>query len=159
MEMLFMEWQIVTKNEQETQEFANYLSNFVYKGLVILLYGDLGAGKTTFTKGLASGLNIKETINSPTFNIVKCYFKGDINLFHIDAYRLENNKQDIGLDEYIYGDGICVIEWPNYIDYLLPKEYLMINIIPLSKNKRKIILTSNDIKNDKIIKEVKKYGA
>ncbi|MDD3383397.1 MAG: tRNA (adenosine(37)-N6)-threonylcarbamoyltransferase complex ATPase subunit type 1 TsaE [Bacilli bacterium] len=154
-----MEWQIVTKNEQETQEFANYLSNFVYKGLVILLYGDLGAGKTTFTKGLASGLNIKETINSPTFNIVKCYFKGDINLFHIDAYRLENNKQDIGLDEYIYGDGICVIEWPNYIDYLLPKEYLMINIIPLSKNKRKIILTSNDIKNDKIIKEVKKYGA
>lgn len=153
-----MEWQIITKNEQETQKFANYLSKFTFEGQVILLYGDLGAGKTTFTKGLAEGLNIKETINSPTFNIVKCYYKGKINLFHIDAYRLENNKQDIGLDEYIYGNGVCVIEWPNYIDYLLPRNYLAINILPLSKNKRKITLISNDTKNDEVLEEVKKYG-
>ena len=94
---------------------------------VIVLEGDLGAGKTTLTKGIGKALNIEKMINSPTFTIMKQY-NGDLPLYHFDAYRLEGQKEDLGFDEYFYGEGISVIEWAQYIIDDIPSEYLKIEI-------------------------------
>lgn len=146
--------EIVTKNYEETQQIAYKLSKTLTAGDIILLNGNLGAGKTTFVKGLARGLEIKETIKSPTFNIVKCYFNATIPFFHIDAYRLEGEKHDIGLDEYIEGEGICAIEWPNFIDYLLPDDCINIEIIGEGDSFRKIIIQGNEEQISRIEKGV-----
>lgn len=135
-----MKYTFTSKSELETLNLGKMLASFLNIGDVLLLRGDLGAGKTTLTKGLALGLNINEKVNSPTFNIMKHYLKGDKPLFHIDAYRLENNHDDIGLDEFIGTDGITVIEWPDYIDYLLPKDALNITITHTSLLLREVIL-------------------
>src|SRR5699024_5529025 len=94
----------------ETQALAHRLALLVSSGDVITLEGQLGVGKTTFTKALAEGLGIKDHITSPTFTIIKEY-EGVIPLYHMDAYRLEDSEEDIGFDEYFYGDGVTVIEW------------------------------------------------
>lgn len=95
-----------------------------------MLDGDLGAGKTTFTKGLALGLGIKKNVKSPTFTIVREYHEGRLPLYHMDVYRLEDaSADDIGLDEYFNGDGVSVVEWSQFIDDELPNEYLIIHII------------------------------
>lgn len=113
----------ITQNAAETQKLAAHLGQLVTAGCLITLSGDLGAGKTTFTQGLAKGLDIKKNVTSPTFTLMKIY-QGRLPLYHIDAYRLENVRQDLGFDEYLQGDGVCVIEWSNFISYLLPQEYL-----------------------------------
>lgn len=97
--------------------------------IVILLDGDLGAGKTTFTKGVAKALNICEKVKSPTFTIVKEYYSGNKDLYHFDAYRLEDTASyDIGIDEYLENSGVIVIEWSQYIQNYLPKEFLRVII-------------------------------
>ncbi|WP_203639807.1 MULTISPECIES: tRNA (adenosine(37)-N6)-threonylcarbamoyltransferase complex ATPase subunit type 1 TsaE [Levilactobacillus] len=94
---------------------------------VILLDGDLGAGKTTFTKGLALGLGIKRNVKSPTFTIIREYQSGRIPLYHMDVYRLEDGSGDeLGLDEYFNGDGVNVVEWSQFIEDELPAQYLRI---------------------------------
>lgn len=135
--------ELLSNGFEDTMMYAFKIAKILSRGQVLLLNGDLGAGKTTFVKGLAKGLDIKETIKSPTFNIVKCYFKANIPLFHIDAYRLEDAKYDIGLDEYIEGNGICAIEWSKYIDYLLPNECVTINIKGEGDSPRKIEIIGN----------------
>ncbi|MBQ1522708.1 MAG: tRNA (adenosine(37)-N6)-threonylcarbamoyltransferase complex ATPase subunit type 1 TsaE [Erysipelotrichaceae bacterium] len=116
---------VVTKTRKETQDLAYRLGEIVEANTLITLSGDLGAGKTTFTQGLARGLGIDKKVTSPTFTIMKEY-KGRLPLYHIDAYRLENITQDLGFDEYIESDGVCVIEWANFIEYVLPEELLNI---------------------------------
>ena len=118
----------ISNNQNETRSFAGELLNKIPLGSVILLTGDLGAGKTTFVQGFASALGIKEKVASPTFNIMKLYL-GEKSLIHIDAYRLENMDHNIGLDEYIgYEKGYTFIEWPNYIPELLPSKCIEVNI-------------------------------
>ena len=134
---------VTTNNDEETMLFAEKLAKTVGKGVVFTLIGDLGAGKTTFVKGLALGLNIKEKVLSPTFNILKCYFNKPLNLYHIDAYRLEDANKDIGLEEFIDGDGVCAIEWPMYIDEYIPTNRLEINLTHLNNNKREALISSN----------------
>lgn len=112
---------------EETEQLAQKLALLLRPNDVVTLTGDLGAGKTTFTKGLGKGLGVKRTINSPTFTIVKTY-QGEKPLYHIDAYRLEDQEEDIGFDDYFYGDGITVVEWPSFIASFLPKERLAIEI-------------------------------
>lgn len=130
--------QIITNNDIETIEFAYKLGKQLKKGDVLLLTGDLGAGKTTFTKGIGKALNIKKTINSPTFTILKIY-NGDINLHHMDFYRLENTHLfDFDLEEYITDETINVIEWPYMKKEYLPAEYIEIQIKRISDDKRKI---------------------
>lgn len=151
-----MKTNLIINNEDETCRLAKIISNYCEPGFLITLNGELGAGKTRFSKALGENLGIKQTITSPTFNILKCYFGGRLPLYHIDAYRLEGIKQDLGLEEYIEGEGVCLIEWSNFIDYLLPDEYLNINIFIKDDNKREFILESKGSKYDLVIKEIDK---
>ena len=151
-----MKTSLIINNEDETCKLAKIISNYCEVGFLITLNGELGAGKTRFSKALGENLGIKQTITSPTFNILKCYFGGRLPLYHIDAYRLEGIKQDLGLEEYIEGEGVCLIEWSNFIDYLLPDEYLNINIFIKDDNKREFILESKGSKYDLVIKEIDK---
>ena len=128
-----------TNSKEETMELGKSLASKLPSGMTLTFSGDLGAGKTTFVRGLAEGLNIKEVVQSPTFNIMKIYLKGTRPLIHIDAYRLADIDTDIGLDEYIvYENGITVIEWPMYIEKLIPKEALEVEIHNLGGDKREI---------------------
>lgn len=117
----------LTKSAEESQAIGEMLGKHLKAGDVITLEGDLGAGKTTFTKGLAKGLGVRRNVNSPTFTIIKQY-KGRIPLYHMDVYRLENSDEDIGFSEYFDGDGVAVIEWATFIEAYLPDERLEIKI-------------------------------
>lgn len=148
---------INSKSKEDTIKLGKFISKYLERGFIILLTGDLGAGKTTFTQGLAKGIGIEDKVVSPTFNILKCYFNKKINLYHIDAYRLKDNKNDIGLDEFIEGDGVCVIEWPVYINYLLNNcQFLEIKINNIVDNTRKITLSSDFDKYKVIFEELEK---
>ncbi|WP_099157754.1 tRNA (adenosine(37)-N6)-threonylcarbamoyltransferase complex ATPase subunit type 1 TsaE [Virgibacillus ndiopensis] len=129
------EYKMETHSEKETTQIAQRLALVLKPGDVITLEGDLGAGKTTFTKGLANGLGVKRTVNSPTFTIVKEY-QGELPLYHMDVYRLENSEEDIGFDEYFNGDGISVVEWAHFIESYLPENRLNINITYIDEHKR-----------------------
>lgn len=127
---------MITRNEQETIAAGEKLGKLLNQGDIIALKGDLAGGKTTFTKGIGKALKIKEVINSPTFTILKIY-KGDKYLYHIDAYRLENNEYDLGIGEY-EDEGIMVIEWPEYYKRYLPEEYLEVDFTYLDDESRQI---------------------
>ena len=135
----------ITHSKEETMELAEKLVSLLPNGITLTFTGDLGAGKTTFVRGLAKGLNIKEVVQSPTFNIMKIYLKGDRPLIHIDAYRLADINSDIGLDEYIgYETGITMIEWPLFIKNLLPENTLWIEIKSTGETSRHIDVYSED---------------
>lgn len=127
-----------------TRAIAGTLGSFLDQGDVIALSGDLGAGKTTLTGGLASALGIKEHVISPTFNIMREYHSGRLPLFHIDAYRLEDGNADIGLEEFIDDGGVSVIEWPQYIFEFIPESALFINIFILNGDARRIEFNSDN---------------
>lgn len=132
-----MEIKIKTNSSEETMKIGNKLAQVMPNGITILMTGDLGAGKTTLVRGIAQGLEIKDVVQSPTFNIMKIYLKGKRPLIHIDAYRLADINTDIGLDEYIgYETGITVIEWPMYIEKLIPSFKLEVKITNLGENCR-----------------------
>jgi len=113
----------VIRGERETEEFGRSLAEKLEAGDVLALIGDLGTGKTTLTKSIAKGLGIEEMITSPTFTIVSEYFSGRLPLFHFDVYRLsgEDEAFEAGLEEYFDRGGICVIEWADIIEGLLPE--------------------------------------
>ena len=124
---------IKSNNVNDTDKLAKIISSYVFKGFLILANGDLGAGKTRFAKSLAAYLGVTSTVTSPTFNILKCYNGDKYDFYHIDAYRLEGVKQDLGLEEYIEGDDVCFIEWSEFVSYLLPDEYLKMEIQDLEE--------------------------
>lgn len=130
-------FEYISHSPEETEQFATRLGELAEKGNVITLSGDLGVGKTHFTKGLAKGLDIKRTVNSPTFTIIKEY-AGRLPLYHIDAYRVEDEWEELGLEEYFYGDGVTVIEWPMMIEEQLPDERLNITITRIGDTERKL---------------------
>lgn len=120
---------IDTKNEIETIELAKKLADFLLPGMTILMFGDLGAGKTTFTKGIGAGLGVKRIIKSPTYTIVREYTDGRLPLYHVDLYRLEESEViDLALDEYFDGEGVSIVEWPTVSPDDLPKEVLEIHL-------------------------------
>lgn len=131
----------VTNSTEETQAIANNFGELLEIGDLITLEGDLGAGKTTFTKGLAKGLGVKRNVNSPTFTIVKQY-SGRIPLYHMDVYRLEDSDEDIGFSEYFDGDGVSVVEWATFIESYLPDERLDIKITYIDEQSRKLECTA-----------------
>lgn len=122
-------------NLEDMKLFAEWLGGKVFPGFLLCLEGDLGAGKTTFTKYFGKSFGIEDNINSPTFTIMKIY-EGELDLYHMDVYRLNGIGSDYDLEEYIYADGVCVIEWYKNIINSLPEEKLVIEISIVDENKR-----------------------
>ncbi|MDI6816597.1 MAG: tRNA (adenosine(37)-N6)-threonylcarbamoyltransferase complex ATPase subunit type 1 TsaE [Actinomycetota bacterium] len=123
---------VITHSPEETWELARKLAPVLTKGDLISLSGDLGAGKTVFAKGLAAGLGIDAPVTSPTFTIIKEY-EGKLPLFHFDVYRLASAEEleELGADEYFYGEGVTVVEWGDRVEDILPEERLSIRILRL----------------------------
>lgn len=119
----------VSDSCEQTEKIAYDFSEQLKSGDVVCMYGDMGVGKTAFVHGLAKGLGINEPITSPTFTIVNEYY-GKFTLYHFDVYRIDDPDEmyEIGYDEYIDGDGICVIEWPQLIDDILPQKRYNVSI-------------------------------
>lgn len=130
-----MEYKITTNNEEETIELAQNIESEKFPNMVICLQGDLGSGKTVFAKAFASSMGIEENITSPTFTIIKEY-EGSMKLFHMDVYRLSEMKEDIGITEYFTKKGVCIIEWADLIEDILPKNRLDIKINIIDENTR-----------------------
>lgn len=115
---------------KDTFEFGKELGEKATPGQVICLHGDLGVGKTVFTQGFAKGLGIEEPISSPTFTIIQIYEEGRLPFYHFDVYRIGDIEEmdEIGFDDYIYGNGVCLIEWASLIEECLPSQYMNITI-------------------------------
>ena len=118
-----------SQNEDELIAYGKKLGLMLQAGDVLVLTGDLGAGKTTITKGIAKGLGITQMIKSPTYTIVREY-DGRLPLYHLDVYRIGNDPDSIDLDDFLYGDGVTVIEWGNLLDTQLLDDYLDIQLTP-----------------------------
>lgn len=142
-----------TIDPSETFQLASKLAEVLKPGDVICLEGDLGAGKTTFTKGLAQGLDIKKTVNSPTFTIIKEY-KGRLPLYHMDVYRVADSYEDLGFDEYFEGEGVTVVEWAHLIEEQLPAELLTIYLYHEGLEKRKIVFVPKGKRYEQLCKEI-----
>ena len=135
---------LVTESPQETQQFGMQLGQLAGPGDVLLLVGGLGAGKTCLTQGIAWGLGIEGYATSPSFVVINEY-QGRLTLYHIDLYRLDSVEEvaDLGLDDYLYGGGVCVVEWADKAWPVLPKDNLTIEMSFVSEYSRDIELRPN----------------
>lgn len=124
------ERQIETYSAQETFDLGKTIGEQLLPGSVLTLVGDLGVGKTVFSQGLAQGLGITEPVNSPTFTIIQIYEGGRLPFYHFDVYRIGDLSEmdEIGYEDYFWGDGVCLIEWANRIEEILPEHYMEITI-------------------------------
>lgn len=131
---------IETSSVEETIKAGFEFGKQLEPGDVVCLEGDLGAGKTHFVKGVASYFGIDpESVSSPTYTLIHEY-SGDLPVYHFDCYRLKSEQEalEIGAEEYFYGEGVCLVEWPGIIDSLIPEEAIRINILHVSDSKRSI---------------------
>lgn len=149
-----MEYKIATHNELETMEIAQNLESEKFPNMIICLDGELGSGKTIFTKGIANALGINEVITSPTFTIIKEYLYGEMPLYHMDVYRLDGNTDGIGIEEYFTKGGIVVIEWADTIKDILPSERLDIKIKVTDENKRILIFEPHGKKYEDVCEDI-----
>ncbi|UUV98093.1 tRNA (adenosine(37)-N6)-threonylcarbamoyltransferase complex ATPase subunit type 1 TsaE [Vagococcus luciliae] len=124
------------KNDTDTQSFGKLLSELAQPGDIFILTGELGAGKTTFSKGFAKGLGITQIIKSPTYTLIREYDSGRIPLYHMDVYRLEGSSDDLGLEEYLDGDGVCLIEWGELIKDTMDNDFIEIILHKTPENTR-----------------------
>lgn len=136
-----MNYKYTSRCEEDTMEIAENIESEKFPGMVICLDGELGSGKTVFVKGFAKALGLKETITSPTFSLVKEYPDGEMPLFHMDVYRLDDSSEEFGLDDYLNQDGVCIIEWPEMIENQLPEERLDIKFKVIDDNTRILVFT------------------
>ena len=135
-----MDYKITTYNEHETAMLAENIESEKFSNMVICLNGDLGSGKTVFVKAFANALGIDEDITSPTFNIIKEYNNGELPLYHMDVYRIEDALEDIGIEDYYDKNGVTIIEWADMIKDKLPEERLDIKFKIIDENTRVIVL-------------------
>ena len=151
-----MDYIVTTYSEEETIELAQNIESEKFPNMVICLQGDLGSGKTMFTKGFAKALEVKEEITSPTFNIIKEYTSGELPLYHMDVYRLDGKVDDLGIEEYYTRGGITIIEWADMIPDYLPENRLDIKIKSSSEieDKRTIVLIPHGQKYEEICEAV-----
>ena len=151
-----MDYKITTYSDEETIELAQNIESEKFPNMVICLSGDLGTGKTTFTKGFAQAMEITEDLTSPTFNIIKEYTTGDMPLFHMDVYRLDGELGDLDIEEYFTKKGVTIIEWADTIEEHLPKNRLDIRIKNSTEleNKRIITITPHGKKYEELCEAV-----
>ena len=149
-----MEYKITTRSEFDTIELAQNIESEKFENMVICLDGELGSGKTVFTKGLANALGIKESVTSPTFTIIKEYNDGEMPLYHMDVYRLDGNTDGVGIEEYFTKGGITVIEWAKTIKEILPEERLEIRFKIVDETKRVLLITPYGRKYEELCEAV-----
>ena len=130
----------ISRSEDDTIYLAQNIESEKFPNMVICLNGDLGAGKTLFTKAFADALDVKEMITSPTFNIVKEYESGKLPLYHLDVYRLDGNVDGLGIEDYYNKGGVVIIEWADTIEDHLPEERLELNFKIVDENTRIIYI-------------------
>lgn len=133
-----MDYKFTSRSVDDTLELAQNIESEKFPGMVICLNGDLGSGKTVFVKGFASALGIEENITSPTFTIVKEYLNGEMPLYHMDVYRIDDNK-DFGVEDYFDKQGVSIIEWAEMIEDRLPAKRLDITIKIVDENTRVLV--------------------
>ncbi len=152
-----MHKEFLIRSSEETIAFGRLLGRYLFPGSLVLLYGDLGTGKTTLTKGIAEAIGINEPVTSPTFTIIQEYY-GNIPLYHIDTYRLEELEEllEIGIEDYFSSSGITVIEWPEILLEVLPSEYISIYINKDNTNDqiRKITIKCSGKKYSEVVEEL-----
>ena len=141
-----MDYKITSRDQEDTLEILQNIESEKFPGMVICLNGELGSGKTVFVKGFASALGIDENITSPTFNLIKEYNNGELPLFHMDAYRLDDDVESIGLNDYFNSDGILIIEWADMIEKYLPNERLDIYFKVVDENTRLLVFKPHGTK-------------
>ncbi|EOI05130.1 YjeE family ATPase [Enterococcus moraviensis ATCC BAA-383] len=148
--------EITINNPEEMEILARNIGSVATSGDVIILSGDLGAGKTTMTKGIALGLGIKQMIKSPTYTIIREYQQGRLPLYHMDVYRVEKGADDLGLDDYFEGDGLSVVEWGKMLGVFLPTDYLDTTIIKDAEDieKRVVSIQPVGLKAKQFLKRV-----
>lgn len=148
-----------TYSAEETQKFGTRLGKLAEPGDIFLLIGELGAGKTCLTQGIAYGLDIHEYTLSPSFVIMR-ELHGRLPLYHMDFYRLDNITEisDLGLDDYLFGDGVCVIEWANKGITVLPEDHLLIKIDYLADNERSFIIEPKGERYVRMLKQLNPEG-
>ena len=139
-------------NEEELIEWGRRLGGLLQEQDVLILTGDLGAGKTTFTKGLARGLGIKQMIKSPTYTIVREY-EGRLPLYHLDVYRIGEDPDSIDLDDFLFGEGITVIEWGELLEDSLPDDYLKLTILKKADG-RELVFESKGRRSQELLEEL-----
>lgn len=149
---------ITVNNLKDTEKIGGIIADCLEKGTVLCLDGDLGAGKTTLTQFIAKKFGVSEYITSPTFTIIKEY-KGRLPFYHMDVYRInsEDDMYDLGYDEYIYSEGVTIIEWSHKIKGILPEERISIEIERLDDYVRTMVIYGKGKSYDKLVKELKKY--
>jgi len=134
-----MDYKITSRNESDTVEIAQNLESEKFPNMVICLYGDLGSGKTVFSKGFAQALGIDEPVTSPTFNIIKEYTTGEMPLYHMDVYRLDGNIDGVDIEDYYNKNGVVIIEWADTIKDYLPEERLDIKFRVIDEDSRMLV--------------------
>ena len=149
-----MDYKITTNREEETIKIAQNIESEKFPNMVICLIGDLGSGKTIFTKGFAEALGIDENITSPTFNIIKEYNNEEMNLYHMDLYRLEGDVRNLGLEEYFEKGGVVIIEWADMIEDYLPEERLEIKFKVIDEDTRVLIFKPYGTKYEEICEAI-----
>ena len=149
-----MNYKLTSRSEFDTMEIAENLESEKFPGMVICLDGELGSGKTCFVKGFAKALGITDTITSPTFSLVKEYPDGEMPLYHMDVYRLEDANNEFGLSDYLNQEAVCIIEWPEMIENQLPEERLDIRFKVIDENTRVLIFTPYGEKYEELCESV-----
>ena len=134
-----MEYKYTSRSVKDTIRIAEDLESEKFPNMVICLYGELGSGKTVFTKGFANAMEIEDTITSPTFNIIKEYNSGELPLYHMDVYRLEETDESVGIEDYFNKGGVTIIEWADIIKDRLPEKRLDIKFKFIDEDKRVLV--------------------
>lgn len=147
----------ISHGAAQTQRLGARLGELLEAGDVVLLEGDLGAGKTVLAQGLAQGLAVEDPVTSPTFTLIHEH-EGRLPLYHVDLYRLagDSDAAAIGLEDYVYGDGVTVIEWPDRAGKLLPRDHLTIALRPIAETKRSVRLTPRGARYDALVTRFKR---
>ena len=148
-----MEYKFTMRSEMDTIEFAQNLESEKFPNMVICLNGELGSGKTLFTKGFANALGVDETVTSPTFTIIKEY-AGELPLYHMDVYRLDGNVDGVGIEDYYHKGGVVIIEWANTIIDILPEHRLDIKFKIAGENSRILIVTPHGAEYEELCEAV-----
>lgn len=145
--------------QQETEQLAAFIGKHCWQGAVLALDGDLGAGKTTFSKALAAALGVEEMVSSPTFTIIKEYEGRQLPFYHMDVYRLSLEEADeLGLDDYFYGQGVTVVEWASLIEEIMPEQHLSLYMEWVDEERRNIHMQAHGSRYEQLLQQLKEWS-